>query len=159
MTAQSRFYYRDAAAPEPNHGRRLSVIGLIERNGALLLERRTDAPVWSLIAGMVDDTETLADALKREVREETGLAVTRYELFGTFTDPTRIVSYPDGNVFRVASFVYCVEVDSFDGLQPGPESRAVRFVPRAEVSGLEMPATQRQIVEKLVSDEPPPHLE
>jgi 8-oxo-dGTP pyrophosphatase MutT (NUDIX family) len=159
MTARSRFYYRDPAAPEPNHRRTLSVIALIEREGALLLERRTDAPLWSLIAGMVEDTETLTDALRREVREETGLSVSRYELFGTFTDPTRIVSYPDGNVFRVASFVYGVGVDSFDGLRPSPESHELCFVRRADLGSLELPATQRPIVDKLLSHELPPHLE
>ena len=63
---QSRFYYRDPAAPEPNHPRTLSVIALIDRDGLLLLERRADAPLWSLIAGMVEDTETFAAALRRE---------------------------------------------------------------------------------------------
>ena len=89
MPRRSHFYYRDPAAPEPNNRRTLSVIALIERDESLLLERRSDAPLWSLIAGMVEDTETLTDALRREVFEETGLTVTNYELFGTFSDPTQ----------------------------------------------------------------------
>jgi 8-oxo-dGTP pyrophosphatase MutT (NUDIX family) len=78
--------------------RRLGVMALIERDGSLLLERRADAPLWSLIAGGVEDTETLAEALRREVLEETGLIVVGHDLFGTFSDPTRIIRYPDGNV-------------------------------------------------------------
>ena len=108
MARHSHFYYRDADAPEPNQPRSLSVIALIERDGTLLLERRADAPLWSLIAGMVNDEESLVDGLRREVLEETGLTVTGFELFGTFTDPSRIVSYPDGSVYRVASFAYSV---------------------------------------------------
>jgi 8-oxo-dGTP pyrophosphatase MutT (NUDIX family) len=159
MPRESHFYYRDPAAPEPNHRRTLSVIALIARDGALLLEHRVDAPLWSLIAGMVEDTETLADALRREVREETGLTVESFDLFGTFSDPTRIVSYPDGNVFRIASFVYSVEVVSFDGLRPSAESKELRFFPRAELAGLDMPATQRPVIERLLSDEHPPYLD
>jgi len=159
MVGRSHFYYRDPRAPEPNHRRTLSVIALIERDGSILLERRTDAPVWSLIAGMVEDTETLTQALRREVREETGLTVSSYELFGTFTDPTRIVSYADGNVFRVASFVYFVTVESFGGLRPSSESEQLRFFPKTEILELDLPATQRHIVERLVSGDPPPHLE
>jgi NAD+ diphosphatase len=41
----------------------------------LLLERRVDAPLWSLIAGRVEDDESLADAVRREVFEETGVQV------------------------------------------------------------------------------------
>ena len=159
MVGRSHFYYRDPRAPEPNHRRTLSVIALIERDGSILLERRTDAPVWSLIAGMVEDTETLTQALRREVREETGLTVSSYELFGTFTDPTRIVSYADGNVFRVASFVYFVTVESFGGLRPSSESEQLRFFPKTEILELDLPATQRHIVERLVSGDPPPPLE
>jgi ADP-ribose pyrophosphatase YjhB (NUDIX family) len=135
------------------------VIALIRRNGSLLLERRVDAPVWSLIAGMVHDTETLTDGLRREVHEETGLTVSGYELFGTFSDPTRIVSYTDGNVYRIASFVYVVEVASFGGLRASSESEQLRFFPERELLGLDLPATQRHILERYLSGDPPPHLE
>lgn len=159
MTDPTRFYYRDPAAPEPNRPRSLSVIALIERGGSLLLERRTDAPVWGAIAGLVEDTETLTDALRREVMEETGLTVTRHELFGTFTDPSRIVSYPDGNVYRVTSFAYRVEVESFEPLRASEESEELRLVPLAEVLDLELAATQRHVLERLVAGGPEPHLE
>ena len=159
MAERSHFYYRDPAAPTPNHPRTLSVIALIERDGSVLLERRSDAPVWSLIAGMVRDTETLTDALRREVQEETGLSVASYELFGTFSDPTRIVSYPDGNVYRFASFVYLVAAASIDGLRPSSESEELRFFPESVLLELDLPATQRHIIERFRSGDPPPHLE
>jgi ADP-ribose pyrophosphatase YjhB (NUDIX family) len=159
MAERTRFYHRDAAAPEPNHARALSVIALIERNGSLLLERRADAPVWGLVAGRVDDDESLTDALKREVQEETGLTVSGYDLFGTFSDPTRIVSYPDGNVYRVASVVYRVEVESLAPLRPSVESEELRFFRTEDVLGLELPATQRHILERYVAGGPTPHLE
>jgi 8-oxo-dGTP pyrophosphatase MutT (NUDIX family) len=159
MAETTRFYYRDPAAPEPNRPRSLSVIALIERDGSVLLERRSDAPVWGAIAGLVEDTEALTDALRREVREETGLKVASYELFGTFSDPTRIVSYPDGNVYRVTSFVYRVEVESFEPLQASDESEELRFFPKADVLGLDLAATQRHVLERYVEGGPEPHLD
>jgi 8-oxo-dGTP pyrophosphatase MutT (NUDIX family) len=159
MAERAHFYFRDETAPEPNRPRGLGVLALIERDGSLLLERRTDAPLWSLIAGAVEDTESLTDALRREVQEETGLAVSGYALFGTFSDPSRIVSYPDGNVIRVASFAYLVEVESFEGLRPSSESEELRFFPLDELAGLDMPATQSPVIERLLAGAAPPHLE
>lgn len=127
MKAQTRFYYRDATTPEPISARRLGVMALIERDGSLLLERRADAPLWSLIAGGVEDAETLAEALQRDVFDETGLVVVGYDLFGTFSDPTRVIHYPDGNVIRIASFAYTVDVASFDGLRASGSRSAERL--------------------------------
>jgi ADP-ribose pyrophosphatase YjhB (NUDIX family) len=159
LTPRARFFYRDPAAPQPTEPRALGVGALIERDGRLLLERRVDSGLWSLVAGRVEEDESLACALVREVREETGLTVARYELFGTFTDPTRIVGYPDGNVLRVASFVYLVEVESFEGLRASDESEELRFFARDELGGLDVPATQRPVFERFLGREPPPHLE
>ena len=155
----AHWYYRDPTAPEPNQPRALGVIAVIEQDGAVLLERRTDAPLWSLIAGMVHDNESLSEALRREVHEETGLLVSDFALFGTFTDPTRIVRYPDGNSYRVASFVYSVEVQSFEGLRASPESEDLRFFPKTDLHTVDMPATQRPIVDRLISGALPPHLD
>lgn len=91
--------------------------------------------------------------------EETGLTVSSYELFGTFTDPTRIVSYADGNVYRVASFVYSVTVESFGDLRTSAESEELRFSPKRGLLELDLPATQRHVVERFLSDDAVPHLE
>jgi 8-oxo-dGTP pyrophosphatase MutT (NUDIX family) len=157
--SQSRFYFQDPSAPEPNAPRMIGVAALIERAGTLLLERRVDAPVWSLIAGRVDDDESLTAALRREVLEETGLRVTRLELFGTFTDPERIISYPDGNILRVASFVYRTEVETFEGLRKSDESEELRFFPKAELLELAVPATQRPVFEHYVAGSATPILD
>jgi 8-oxo-dGTP pyrophosphatase MutT (NUDIX family) len=159
MTRRAQFYYRDPSAPEPNRPRALGVAALIERGTSLLLERRVDAPLWSLIAGRVEDGESLTDALRREVREETGLSVSTYELFGTFSDPARVICYPDGSIYRVASFVYLVAVESFSGLRASEESEELRFFPNSELLELDVPATQRPVFERYVSGGSPPYLE
>ena len=159
LVQEARFYFRDPSAPEPNAPRMMGVGALIERDGLLLLERRVDAPLWSLIAGKVEDDESLGGALVREVLEETGLTVARYELFGTFTDPARIIAYPDGTTVRVASFVYRVAVESFDGLRASEESEELRFFSREEIPALPVPATQRPVFERYLAGEPSLHLE
>jgi 8-oxo-dGTP pyrophosphatase MutT (NUDIX family) len=153
------FYYRDPNAPTPNQPRLIGVAALIERDDALLLDRRRDPPAWSLPAGGLCDDETLTDALRREVEEETGLVVASYRLFGTFSDPSRIVQYADGNTYRFITIVYTVDVESFEGLRISSESVELRFIPRAEALGLDLAATHRPIFERLVSAGTPPYLD
>lgn len=70
----------------------LGVGALIVRNGKVLMLLRTDAcrnnrGLWTIPGGMVETFERLEDALKREVKEETGLIVTSLE-FLTVSDRT-----------------------------------------------------------------------
>ena len=159
MNVVAQFYVGDPAAPAPNHPRAFSVYALIEDDGRLLLERRADAPLWSLIAGRIEDDETLIDGLRREVHEETGLVVSDYEFFGHFSDPSRVVSYPDGNVYAIVSFAYRVGVESLDGLRPSRESLELRFFSKEELPDIDVPATQWAALECYCAGAPGPYLD
>jgi ADP-ribose pyrophosphatase YjhB (NUDIX family) len=93
------------------------------------------------------------------VHEETGLTLGRYELFGHFSDPSRIIKYPDGNVVRVISFAYLVQVASFAGLRASDESEQIAFFDTMELRQLDLAATHRHIVDLYLSGAPYPHLE
>jgi 8-oxo-dGTP pyrophosphatase MutT (NUDIX family) len=99
------------------------VLALIERDGALLLGRRSDRGRWGLIGGAVDAEEALEEALRRETRTETGLEVKKSAgLFRAFPDPPRIVRVSDGNVVRLISFGYTVAVEGLEELPCSEES-------------------------------------
>jgi 8-oxo-dGTP pyrophosphatase MutT (NUDIX family) len=153
------FFYKDANAPTPNKPRRVGVAALIERNKSLLLDLRVDPPGWGLIAGSVEDDESLPDALVREVAEETGLHVSGYELFGVFSHPERIVSYADGNTFQIITVVFTVGVDHFGPLRPSAESAELRFVPRGDLHAFDLVATHRPIVDRYLTGRAGPHVE
>jgi 8-oxo-dGTP diphosphatase len=65
----------------------LGVGALIFENGRILLVERGKDPLkgwWSLPGGIVETGEKLADAMRREVREETGLDVEVVSMFEIF---------------------------------------------------------------------------
>jgi 8-oxo-dGTP diphosphatase len=61
------------------------------RPRVLLIQRRHEpyAGWWALPGGFVDEMEPLADAARRELREETGLEAGELEQLHTFGDPGR----------------------------------------------------------------------
>ena len=153
-------YYRDPDAPAPNVPRRVGVTALIERDGAFLVERRADDPDrWAFIGGTLEDDEQILDALDREVREETGLSIERAKMLGVFSDPTRIVAYPDGNVCRVLSIAFRVTPNERREPVPSEESAGMRFVPRDELVQLAFWPAHAPILEALLRQPDAPVVE
>lgn len=151
-------YYRDPAAPEPNRPRGVGVMAIIERNGSVLVERRADFDVveWAFIGGAVGEEESVLDALHREVREETAFEIENAELFGLFSDPTRIVAYPDGNVHRLTSIVFRVGPVGVEEPRLSEESVEMRFVSRSELGALSFWPVHRPVRDALLANLPPP---
>lgn len=92
-------------------GIRPSVSAVIfDRRGRLLLQQRSDGGQWGLPGGSVEIGESVADAVRREVREETGLRVSVRRLVGVYSEPGRqVVRYPDGNVWHYVNVCFeCV---------------------------------------------------
>jgi len=66
---------------------RVGVGGVVIHHGRVLLVRRGQEPLkghWSLPGGLVEKGEKLAYALRRELREETGLSVEPFAVIGVF---------------------------------------------------------------------------
>ena len=69
---------------------------VLDSSGRLLLIRRGHAPhegLWSLPGGRVEEGETLEQAVRREVAEETGLAVVVGAVVGQVRIPAGAVVY------------------------------------------------------------------
>ena len=99
--------------------------------GRLLLIKRGHAPgagLWSLPGGRIEPGETDAEALVREIREETGLAVEAGHLLGTVRRPAR-----DGDVFDIRDYTATV---TGGRLQPGDDAADARWVDAIEMESL-----------------------
>ena len=68
-------------------GPQVGVGAIVVKDGALLMVKRGSDPalgLWSVPGGRVEQGERLRDAVRREVKEETGLDVEVGELVGVF---------------------------------------------------------------------------
>lgn len=146
-------YYRGPDAPRPNVPRRVGAAAVIERDGEILVERRADdGGWWAFIEGALHDDETLLEALHREVREETGFAIAKATLFGLFSDPTRVIAYPDGNICSLVSVVFRVVPEGDAEPILSVESLEMRFVLFGELAGLDFWPVHRPIRDVLVAE-------
>ena len=144
-------FFRDREAPTPNRPRRIGVVVFVERDDRVLLERRADFGTWGPIGGGLDEDETVTDGIAREIREETGLETISVELFGVFSDPSRIVAYPDGSVMRLLSVVFTARVAEAVPRR-SHESLELRWVTIAELRKIEVGPAHIPLIEAYLSN-------
>lgn len=103
---------------------RLSVSAVVRREASpldILLMRRSDNGLWGLPGGYVELGESVADATRREVEEETGFRVEVGRLIGVYSDPARqVISYSTED--RVQAVNLCFEARALSaGVPTTPE--------------------------------------
>lgn len=76
----------------------------------ILLGRRADTGMWALVGGIVDPDEQPADAVVREVYEETAVGVAPERITGVYLSPR--VRYPHGDVAQYVTTVFACRVVS-----------------------------------------------
>ncbi len=77
-----------------------------DNHGRLLLQRRADDGSWDIPGGAVELGETVEEAVRREVWEETGLEIGEMALFGVFSGPELFHTYPNGDQAYFVCIVY-----------------------------------------------------
>jgi 8-oxo-dGTP pyrophosphatase MutT (NUDIX family) len=87
------------------------VTGIIfDDQDRILLVRQAESQVWSAPGGSVDPHETPADAVVREVWEETGLYTTPTRILGVYGGRSCLVTYPNGDRTEYVMTVFECEV-------------------------------------------------
>lgn len=84
---------------------------------SILLTKRSDNGQWCLPGGRMEAGESAKEACARETYEETGLEIEVVRLLGVYSDPNRLVVYPDGKRIQIVAL-------SFEGVIKGGELRA-----------------------------------
>ena len=109
--------------------------------GRLLMIKRGHEPgagLWSIPGGRIEPGETDAEALVREMFEETGLAVEVGRLIGRVQRPG-----PDGAVIDISDYAATVTGGT---LRPGDDAADARWV---EVADLDSLAITEGLIEAL----------
>lgn len=149
ITMNRKDYYYDSTAPMPN-SLVPAVSGIIIKENAILLQQRVDNGKWSLPGGQQEPGESIEDALKREVKEETGLNVKVTRLIGVYSDPNHVIAYADGEVRQ--QFSICMLCQAIDGkLRSSSESLEVKYIHLSNLETLNIHPTQKIRIQDALS--------
>ncbi len=121
---------------------------LYNEEQGILLEKRTDTGEWCTPGGAIELGETLEEALRREIKEETNLDITNPKLFDIKANVYMI--YPNKDEVYYTDIVY--EINEFCGeLKHDGESRELRFFKLNDLPENIMP-TQIGYIKKFVDE-------
>ena len=134
--------YIRAIRSQVGHARLLmpSVAGIIrDDEGRILLVQVRDDGTWTTPGGAIEMVDTPADAVVREVWEETGLLVSPTRILAVFGGPAFVVRYPNGDETQYISTIFECEIrggELLDRGDAGDEIRAARFLSYEEALDL-----------------------
>ena len=118
---------------------------IFNKQNDILLQLRTDMPLWGLPSGAVELHESVWDALKRELLEETSLKVVKAEPMALYSGSDHRFRYPNGDEIQCFSVAFIVR--EWQG-QPRPddvEGSEVRFFPLSQLPHNFVPIHQKTI--------------
>ncbi|MGI8646108.1 MAG: NUDIX domain-containing protein [Nocardioides sp.] len=100
---------------------------LVRRDGQVLLQRRGDDGTWGLPGGGLHPGETLEQAGRRELQDETGLVAGTLRLVDVYSGPEFVVRYPDGFTAYVVGATYETRDVAGDLVVDGDETVALAW--------------------------------
>ncbi|KYG33674.1 NUDIX domain-containing protein [Priestia endophytica] len=143
------YYYSDNA-PKPQKIVPAVSAVVLQDVKKILLQERFDNGKWSLPGGNVDPGETVEDAIKREVKEETGFDVEVKQLVGVYSDPNHVIAYEDGEVRQ--QFSICFLCEKIGGsLATSSESKRVEFISLSKLDTINIHVTQKIRIQDALS--------
>lgn len=135
-------FYDDPAAPVPNSLVVATSAVVTDERGRILMQRRADSGNWALPGGAMEITESLVQAVVREVEEETGYTVEVTGLVGLYTDARHVIAYSDGEVRRQFNVTFTARLAGGE-LRKSDESIEVAWIDPDELPTMPMHHTQR----------------
>jgi 8-oxo-dGTP pyrophosphatase MutT (NUDIX family) len=117
-----REYYQDPNAPRAHDVLPAAFAAVRNPAGEVLLVCRIDDGYWELPGGRLEVGESAAQAVIREVAEESGVSIALTGLSGVYSDPTHVLLDPDGSVHQqLALCFHAVPVPTDHAQEPRPD--------------------------------------
>ena len=128
---------------------------LRDKNGRILLQRRTDFSFWGLPGGVMEWGEDVETCARRELLEETGLTAGSLHLVGVYTHPKYDVTYPNGD--EVQQFTVCLtgQMAGGTGQPDGQETTAQAFFAPEAVAQMDLPLWYADMVRHTLAGDLP----
>jgi 8-oxo-dGTP diphosphatase len=114
---------------------------VMQGNDRVLLMQSKDDGEWYLPGGSTDPGEQPADAIVREVEEETGLIVEPKRIIGVYADPQS--RYANGDAVWYVSTIFACDVVGGAARVNDDEAMDVRFFPLASLPAMYPPHRSR----------------
>lgn len=91
----------------------VGVAGVIfNEDDEILLQLRADFDVWGIPGGLLEPGEDPAEAVVREVLEETGLYVIPERIIGVYGGKDHLITYPGGDQVAITSITFRCRIGS-----------------------------------------------
>jgi 8-oxo-dGTP pyrophosphatase MutT (NUDIX family) len=137
-----RDYYDDPGAPKANTIVPAVTAIVINDSNELLMIERSDNGYWAVPGGAQDIGESVIDAVKREVAEETGIVVEVVHLTGIYSDPGHVIAYDNGEVRQ--EFSLCFRAKPVGGsLRMSAEATNVQWISPRQLDSLKIHPSMR----------------
>lgn len=118
-----------------------SVTGIVyDEQGRILLARHAEGEVWLAPGGSIEPNETPANAIVREMWEETGLLVEPTRIIGVYGGPEFLITYGNGDQVTYLMTVFECRILEGRMQADGIETLALAFFSQSDLGGLKMPA-------------------
>ena len=127
-----------------------AVTGIVfdERN-RILLVRQAEGGAWTAPGGAIEPEETPADAVVREVWEETGLHVEPMQILGVHGGPACVVTYANGDRTSYVMTVFACEVRGGALQTTSDETTDAAFVARDDLPRYRTATWVRHVLPRL----------
>jgi 8-oxo-dGTP pyrophosphatase MutT (NUDIX family) len=122
---------------------------IVNQQGELLLQHRTDNHQWGLVGGSMEVGESLEQTARRETFEETGLQLDELAWFGLFSGPELIYECPNQDVVVNVVAVYIARQFSGNLKPEQQEVQEVRFFKLKELPQ-DLSPPDRPVIEQYI---------
>lgn len=112
---------------------------ILDPDGRVLLQEKSGGEGWSLPAGAIEPGETPAEAVIREVMEETGFPVSVDAVLGVFGGKEFRYTYPNGDEVEYVVTLFRCRIAGPKLADADAETRSLRYFSRQTMPPLALP--------------------